>query len=113
MDEQKDELGERKILANFSFLTSLLDRAYGAMEQARTDMMGMQNQLSRNLDLTMEFIGQKELSSDWEEFIQKKQDEAQQKIDEDNDPNYKIKQELAEAEAEAESEESEDDKTED
>ena len=39
-------------------------------------------------------------------------EEAQKKFEEENDPNFKIKQELAEAEAEAE-EESEDEGTED
>ena len=111
MTEQEASLSDRSLLNNFSFLTTVMERYQTALENGKSQMQQMQEGLAENYQLVEEFIDKTEQKEKWDKFLLEKREEAQRKFDEENDPNYKIKQELADAEAEAE--EGGDDKTED
>ena len=111
MTEQEASLSDRSLLNNFSFLTTVMERYQTALENGKSQMQQMQEGLAENYQLVEEFIDKTEQKEEWDKFLLEKREEAQRKFDEENDPNYKLKQELADAEAEAE--EGGDDKTED
>ena len=111
MDKEKETLSERNFINNFSFMMNMLEKYHTALENQKMQMGQMQEGLTENFELVEEFLDTHEQREDWDAFLSNKREEAQKKFDEENDPNYKIKQELADAEAEAE--EGGDDKTED
>ena len=112
MDEQNSDLSDRNLMNNFSFLISVMERYQDAMESSKQQLNQMQQGIAENFQVVEEFIERTDGKEEWDKFLTEKREEAQKKFEEENDPNFKIKQELAEAEAEAE-EESEDEGTED
>ena len=113
MDEQKSDLSDRNLMNNFSFLISVMERYQDAMESSKQQLNQMQQGIAENFQVVEEFLERTDGKEEWDKFLTEKREEAQKKFDEANDPNYKIKQELADAEAEAKNEDGEDDKTED
>ena len=110
MDEQKSDLSDRNLMNNFSFLISVMERYQDAMESSKQQLNQMQQGIAENFQVVEEFLERTDGKEEWDKFLTEKREEAQKKFEEENDPNFKIKQELAEAEAE---EESEDEGTED
>ena len=113
MTEQEASLSERSLLSNFSFLTTVMERYQSAIESSKEQINHLQNGMAENYQLVEEFVNKEEKKESWDAFLDEKREEAQRKYEEENDPNFKLKQELAEAEAEAESEEGGDEETED
>ena len=112
MDEQKSDLSDRNLMNNFSFLISVMERYQDAMESSKQQLNQMQQGIAENFQVVEEFLERTDGKEEWDKFLTEKREEAQKKFEEENDPNFKIKQDLADAEAEAE-EESEDEGTED
>ena len=75
--EQKESFSDRNLVNNFSFMISVME----------------------NYQVVDEFLEKFDQKENWESFLTEKREEAQRKLEEDNDPNFRIKQELAEAEA--------------
>ena len=112
MDEQESSLSERNLMNNFSFMITVMENYQKAIENNKQRLEQMNQGMAENYQIVEEFIEKQEQKENWDKFLEDKREEAQKKFDEENDPNFRIKQELAEAEAEAE-EKSEDEETKD
>ena len=112
IDEEKSSLSDRNLIANYSFLITAMENYQEAMEGSRTQMSQLQSGMAENYQLVQEFVEKEDKKEEWESFIYTKREEAQKKFDEENDPNFALKQRVAKAEAEAE-EKSEDEETKD
>ena len=112
IDEEKSSLSDRNLIANYSFLITAMENYQEAMEGSRTQMSQLQSGMAENYQLVQEFVEKEDKKEEWESFINTKREEAQKKFDEENDPNFALKQRVEKAEAEAE-EKSEDEETKD
>ena len=97
--EQKESFSDRNLVNNFSFMISVMENYQKAMDGSKKHITQMQEGLAENYQVVDEFLEKFDQKENWESFLTEKREEAQRKLEEDNDPNFRIKQELAEAEA--------------
>ena len=102
MDEEKSSLSNRNLINNFSYLVSTMERLQGGVETGRAQMNQMQEGLAENYRVVNEFLEKTDKVKEWDEFLEEKRAEAEEKHRKDNDPNYKEEQKLKELEQEAE-----------
>ena len=105
MEEEKTSLSKRNLINNFSYLVSTMERLQGGIETGRAQMNQMQEGLAENYRVVNEFLDKTDKTEEWEEFLEEKRAEAEEKHRQDTDPNYKEEQKLKELEKEAEDDE--------
>ena len=80
LDEKNDDLTRLDMLGNYSFLIKALKDYVDRQEQMGQQMQHMQGQFQSNISSVEEFMKENEIEDKWKEFLDKKQEEAEEEM---------------------------------
>ena len=80
LKEKKDDLTRLSMLENYSFLIKALKDYVDRQEQMGQQMQHMQGQFQSNISSVEEFMKENEIEDKWKEFLDKKQEEAEEEM---------------------------------
>ena len=80
LDEKNDDLTRLDMLGNYSFLIKALKDYVDRQENMGQQMQHMQGQFQTNISSVEEFMKENEIEDKWKEFLDKKQEEAEEEM---------------------------------
>ena len=80
LEEKTDDLTRLDMLGNYSFLIKALKDYVDRQEQMGQQMQHMQGQFQSNISSVEEFMKENEIEDKWKEFLDKKQEEAEEEM---------------------------------